>query len=268
MAGNVPRETSGITGIVNNASLLGLILAFASPRAAFDSRLVCKAWNEVVNNGSSSFWRHVVGACVPSCEMTIRLLERASPKYRELRHFSKMSLANSKTLQHVIVCDIINRPLLWLTNVAGTTPVALLYKAVSRVVSPFLDDAEIVLLASGLPLERTKTLEEHQWPVRGKGNKGWRLDMLIVIRAFHYARAALKKVQPTASIVEPTDEGEAGDDRAASTSCIEAEVNNASDAAAPTVNPDDSLVADRLPPRPYPRVFPVDIHDCLSANLE
>lgn len=180
------------------------VLQFAYPLAAFDGRLVCRAWNDAVNNGSSTFWRHIVAACLPWCDMTLQLLDHAAPKrYFAVRHFSKMSLSNMKTLQHVMICDVTNHPLLWFTNVAVSTPVELLYDAVAATLFEFLDAHEISLVAAGVPLDRTKRIEDHRWPVRG-GKRGWRLDMLIIVRGFHYSFAPSKPRAIPADVFGPS----------------------------------------------------------------
>lgn len=105
-----------------------------------------------------------------------------------------MSLANVKSLQHVIVCDITNHPVLWFTNVACQTNIQLIYDAVAHSLAPFLDAHEVVLLGSGIVLDRFKKIDEMVWPTRS-GRKGWRLDMWIVVRGFEYSCAPMKKAQ-------------------------------------------------------------------------
>lgn len=163
--------------------VVSAVLRYSNPRDAFFCRSVCRYWCEVVNNAPSAFWRLVVGACVPSCELTLKLLSRVTPQYMELRHFSKMSLGNTRTLQHVLFVDITSKLLLWLTNVPLVTPVQHLYDVAEAILHDELEPCDLSLLGSGLPLERTKTIEQHTWPTRG-GKKGWRLDMIIVVRGF------------------------------------------------------------------------------------
>jgi hypothetical protein len=233
--------------IFKHVLLVETILSFSHPRTAFDARLVSKTWNEVVSRGSSSFWRYVVGACLPWCALTLQLLEQATPKYKELRHFSKMSLANTKTLQHILVCDITNHPVLWLTNVACTTRADHLYKAVAKALEDFLDVDEIALLAAGVPLERTKTIDAHHWPFRGD-KKGWRLDMWVVVRGFHYSRA-VPKVRPTISCSNQEED------------------NTIAEKVMTDVEAPIRLVEEPPSPlRSYPNVFPVDLDQYLSCN--
>jgi hypothetical protein len=106
-------------------------------------------------------------------------------RYLHLRHFSKMSLANTTTLQHVLICDVAAVPLLWLTSVPLCTPSVVIYELVALLVDGL--PQHLHLLACGLPLQKQLTLAEHRWQGRqrttpgGTSVKGWRLDLYIVV---------------------------------------------------------------------------------------
>jgi hypothetical protein len=105
-----------------------------------------------------------------------------------------------------MVCDITNHPILWLTNVACNTPIQLIYDVVAWTLAPFLDAHEVVLLGSGILLDRSKKIDEVTWPIRS-GKKGWRMDMWIVVRGFQYTCASLKaQVQADVAATDTSDD--------------------------------------------------------------
>lgn len=140
-------------------------------------------------------------AVVPSCATTIALLDHVTPMYREHRHFSKMSLGNMLTLQHVFFVDTAHFPLGWITSVPVSTFAAKLYDVAEALTFGEIDPIELSLLASGVCLERAKTISEHAWPVR-RGARGWRLDLIVVIRGFNRSRQTAASIVTEAPIVD------------------------------------------------------------------
>ena len=166
--------------------LVRVILNFAEAKTAFRSRAVSRTWQLVVEAEKSSFWEAVVTDVLPSCRLPTLLLKKYCPRYSQLRHFSKMSLANQLTLQHVVVFDVSFFPLVWLTNVALSTTVSDIALVIFYVIPDERrchDVSALHLLGNGLLLESRKTLAEHTWIGR-TGRSGCRGDLCIIVKGY------------------------------------------------------------------------------------
>jgi hypothetical protein len=145
-----------------------------------------------VENGSCAFWEGVIGGVLPSTRMPTFLLKKYCPLYGELRHYSKMSLANQLTIQHVVLFDVTCFPITWLTNVALSQQVGDLALAVWFCIPSEqrpADSMELELIGNGILLDLRKTLGEHVWPGRS-GRSGCRGDLCLVVKGLQLSPAA------------------------------------------------------------------------------
>jgi hypothetical protein len=169
--------------------LVAIILAFAEGKAAFCARAVSRLWRRITEDGSSSFWEGIILDVLPSVRAPTLLLKKYCPRYAQLRHFSKMSLANQLTVQHLVLFDVTFFPIAWLTNVALSTLVAdialVLFYCIPPEQKP-LEPAAMVLLGNGQLLDPRKPLAEHVWPGRG-GRSGCRGDLCVVVKSLQLA---------------------------------------------------------------------------------
>ena len=184
-----------------NEDLTSIVIAFADGKSAFTGRLVSRLWRRLLEAAGSPRWESIITAVLPSCCAPTLLLKKYCPRYAQLRHFSKMSLANQLTLQHVVVFDVGFYPIVWLTNVNMSTQVADIMLVVCFAIPPERRPADVgvmEILGNGLLLEARKTLTEHVWPGRG-GRSGCRGDLCVVVKNLQLdveTRDKLRHVHP------------------------------------------------------------------------